>query len=507
MVRSWFTTRRLQSQLIAWTAVILLITVPTISEVRIRANIKLLEDNLRVRSQTLAHSAIRVLQLTSASPLNLDIPGLEDRLREFVEADATLNRLDIVRVDRGSAAIVASSSTALEPIVSTVPAAPSSVIRVIDSQRSMVITEPVESTDLAIVAVSSMQNIDRFQDFNRSLIPAFSGVLIAVVISLMYLMYKATVSKRLDELLDGIRQAKEGRIVNIPDDRQDEIGVLAKTFNELLAQVRSFNRELQNEVARATEDLNKRNLALEDTTRQMLAMQHQLLQSERLATVGQMAATFAHEIGSPMTSLSAHAQLLLEDPGLTETQRETLTLIRQQIQAVVQIVKELLRSARRGPGDFVLTDINETLRHVMRLVQPKLMSQRIDVHVELNPLPPVRGYPLYLQEAFLNIVNNASEAMPASGSLEVRSWFDETEQQVHVRIADNGPGIDPMIVERVFDHFVTTKAIGEGAGLGLGIVKEIVDSHRGTFHITPANGHGAAVHLTFPVEDSAVRAS
>jgi len=173
MVRSWFTTRRLQSQLIAWTAVILLITVPTISEVRIRANIKLLEDNLRVRSQTLAHSAIRVLQLTSASPLNLDIPGLEDRLREFVEADATLNRLDIVRVDRGSAAIVASSSTALEPIVSTVPAAPSSVIRVIDSQRSMVITEPVEGTDLAIVAVSSMQNIDRFQDFNRSLIPAF----------------------------------------------------------------------------------------------------------------------------------------------------------------------------------------------------------------------------------------------------------------------------------------------------------------------------------------------
>src|SRR5215468_4198208 len=100
MVKSWFTTRRLQSQLIAWTAVILLITVPTISEVRIRANIQLLENNLRQRSETLAHSAIRVLRLTSTSPLDLDIPGLEERLREFVEADATLTRLDIIRVDQ-----------------------------------------------------------------------------------------------------------------------------------------------------------------------------------------------------------------------------------------------------------------------------------------------------------------------------------------------------------------------------------------------------------------------
>jgi signal transduction histidine kinase len=173
----------------------------------------------------------------------------------------------------------------------------------------------------------------------------------------------------------------------------------------------------------------------------------------------------------------------------------------------VQIVNEMLRSARRGPSDFVFTDINEILRTVVRLVQPKMMSQRIEVRVDLERLPLVRGYPLYLQEAFLNIINNASDAMPAGGRLNVRSWFDIDTHLVNIRITDTGRGIDQSVVEKMYDHFVTTKAIGEGTGLGLGIVKEIVDSHRGTFHIAAAKGLGTAAHITFHVDTTAVLAS
>jgi signal transduction histidine kinase len=260
------------------------------------------------------------------------------------------------------------------------------------------------------------------------------------------------------------------------------------------------------EVSRATQDLNKRNLSLEETSRQMLAMQRQLLESERLATVGQMAATFAHEIGSPMSSLSAHVQLLLEDSRLSDDQRETLMVVREQIQSVVQIVNDLLRSARRGPEDFVLTNLNGILDTVVRLVQPKLTSQRIDVLINLKPIPYMRGYPLYLQEVFLNLINNASEAMPGGGCLEIRSWFDERRGLLNVSIFDTGPGIDPSVVEKMFDHFVTTKAIGAGTGLGLGIVKEIVDSHRGTVHIAPMGGTGTSAHITFPAEIPVVHA-
>src|SRR4029079_10065960 len=131
-------------------------------------------------------------------------------------------------------------------------------------------------------------------------------------------------------------------VSRIPDDQQDEIGAIAKTLNDLLTQVRSFNDGLQLEVSRATQDLHNRSLTLEEASRKMLLMQRQLLESERLATVGQMAATFAHEIGSPMSSLSAHVQLLLEDTRLSRDQRETLMVIREQIQSVVQIVNDLL---------------------------------------------------------------------------------------------------------------------------------------------------------------------
>jgi signal transduction histidine kinase len=220
-----------------------------------------------------------------------------------------------------------------------------------------------------------------------------------------------------------------------------------------------------------------------------------------------MAATFAHEIGSPMSALSVQVQLLLEDPNLTDEQRETLGIIRHQIQAVVQIVNDLLHTARRGPSDFVLTDLNETLSTVMKLVQPKLMSQHIAANVDLQPLPLVRGYPLYLQEAFLNVLNNASDAMPNGGQIDVKSWYDDGLGLANIRISDTGPGIDPSIAEHIFDHFVTTKQIGQGSGLGLAIVKEIVENHRGTVRVESSNGSGTSAHITFPAGAPVTRAS
>ena len=505
---SWLTARRLQSQLVAWTALILIVSVVSTSEIRTRANIRLLEQNLRDRTETLVRAVDRALGLNSISESEFpSVDSLQGKLREFVQADRTLTRLDIVRQRNGEIVVKASTSTDPSPLLETMPADLVTEIRQIGNERAMLSIEPVKGTSYGIVAVSSLQNVDRYEAFNRRQTPVFAAILILIVILLMHFMYKHMVSRRFDELLEGIRRAKEGESASILDNKKDEIGIIARTVNGLLTQVQSFNEELRRQVASATSDLNKRNVALEETTRQMLEMQKQLVESERMAAVGQMATTFAHEIGSPMTSLSAHAQLLLEDPRLSEDQRETLGIILQQIQATVQIVNEMLRAARRGPSDFVLTDLNEILRNVIRLVHPKMMSQKIEVQIDLEPIPLVRGYPVYLQEVFLNIINNASDAMAAGGRLNVRSWFDSSAELVNIRISDTGHGIDPSVVERMFDHFVTTKAMGEGTGLGLGIVKEIVDSHRGTLHIAAAKEGGTAAHITFPVETTAVLAS
>ena len=423
-------------------------------------------------------------------------------------------RLDIIRRRDGDVEVIASSASIPEILVQSFGDTPTTEVRQLGDQRVLITSQAVENSEYGIVAVATMENIDRYATFNRRSIPALATVLIVLVVTLMHLMYRMMVSKRFDELLDGIRRAQAGRAARIPETRQDEIGVIAKTLNGLIAQVQSFNEQLQNQVASATADLNQRNITLEETTRQMLEtsrqmmeLQKQLVESERLAAVGQLAAAFAHEIGSPMTSLSAHVQLLLEDTRLSEDQRDALTIVLQQIQATVQIVNEMLKSARRGPTDFVLTDLNEILRNVLRLVRPKLISQRIELRMELKPLPLVRGYPLYLQEVFLNIINNSSDAMPDGGELNVRSWFDRDSELVNICVTDSGPGIDEAVLQNVFDHFVTTKAIGRGTGLGLGIVKEIVDSHRGRFEIGAADGMGTAAHIMFPVEATVILAS
>ena len=486
----------------------MIVSVIGTSEIRTRANIRLLEDNLRERSETMVGSVEHSLRLESfftREPNSID--ALQDKLREFVDADRTLNRLDVIQQRGDKIVIVASSETNPIPLQTSMPADLYTDIRQMGDERAMVSVEPLKGTDYALVAVSSFHNVDRYEAFNRRQTPIFAAILIVVVIVLMHIMYKYVVSRRFDELLEGIRRAKDGERSSIVDNKKDEIGVIARTLNGLLTQVQSFNDQLHRQIDHATDDLNKRNADLEETTRQMLEMQKQLVQSERMAAVGQMAATFAHEIGSPMTSLSAHVQLLLEDPRLADEQRESLNIIREQIQASVQIVNEMLSSARRGPADFVLTDLNDILRNVIRLVRPKVMSRKIEVRMSLEPIPLVRGYPVYLQEAFLNLVNNASDAMGEGGQLEIKSWFDSGTELVNILITDTGGGIDARIVEKMFEHFVTTKAMGQGTGLGLGIVKEIVHSHRGTILVKGCEGTGTAAHIQFPVETTTVLAS
>jgi C4-dicarboxylate-specific signal transduction histidine kinase len=155
--------------------------------------------------------------------------------------------------------------------------------------------------------------------------------------------------------------------------REDETGQVAQTLNELLDRVEVRTEEKNRLIAEATHG--------------MLESQNLLIQAERLATAGQMAATFAHEIGSPLTSLSAHAEMLLEDPDTPRHQKDALTLMHKQIRRVTQIVDDLMRSARRGPEDFVVVNVVEIVNDVLKLVTPRLQAQRITIHNRLdNPL-------------------------------------------------------------------------------------------------------------------------
>jgi signal transduction histidine kinase len=117
----------------------------------------------------------------------------------------------------------------------------------------------------------------------------------------------------------------------------------------------------------------------------------------------------------------------------------------------------------------------------------------------LAATPPIWGYPLYVQEALLNVVNNASDAMPDGGRLHVDLRYDQVDDKVRVTVSDTGSGIDPQIVEKVFEGFVTTKDLGSGTGLGLAIVRDIMGNHGGSVELSSPNGLGTSAVLSFPM--------
>ena len=187
--------RRLQTQLLVWTTLIVVVSVGVTFEVRMRLNLRMLEDNLRDRTEALVRAVDRTLMLGSNQ---MPAPALAARLREFVETDPTLTRLDIIENRNSGLRVLASSWESPDLLIPAIPAATTTEIRSAGEERNMIAVQPVADSPYAIVALASLESLDRYEASNRSSTLLFSGILIVIVIILMQGMYKRTVSKRFD---------------------------------------------------------------------------------------------------------------------------------------------------------------------------------------------------------------------------------------------------------------------------------------------------------------------
>jgi methyl-accepting chemotaxis protein len=257
MIKSWsFGARRIQNQLVVWTALILVLSVFLISEIRNVSSVRLLQHYLEDRAQSEVRAVADLLNLSNTRAVALQIPVVDRRLREFVSSDPTLDRVDIMQSRDGVLSVLCSSSETAEERIKSVPAGLTSKVDSVDSEKMLVTSLPIEDSDLILVAYSSMGNIDRFQEFNSLLTPIFAAIFMLGATGMLYIMYNRILSRRFEILLDGIRRAGTGEVVHIPDQQPDEIGLIGKTINGLLAQVQSFNEQLKRDVAAATKDLN-----------------------------------------------------------------------------------------------------------------------------------------------------------------------------------------------------------------------------------------------------------
>jgi two-component system, NtrC family, sensor kinase len=324
-------------------------------------------------------------------------------------------------------------------------------------------------------------------------------------------LFRTTVVDSIRQLVETMERFRLGeRRVRVKPGLKAEFKALGKDLNYLLEEIGQFNQELEVKVQSATMELTARNLELHQLNAQLYETQKQLSHAERLALAGQLAATFAHEVGSPLSAISTQLQMLLEDPALEPGVRKRLQFTNEQIERICQIVGGQLSMVRRS-SERALVNLHEIVKKVAYLLGPTFESRHIDFHIRADATPcRVEGNPAQLQQLFLNLINNSVDAISKDGCITVVlqrkvSPADGKPTMIEVSLSDTGIGIPPDQIAQVFEPFFTTKAASKGSGLGLVVCREIVAQHHGEIRVASSSQSGTCFQLLLPEASAPLR--
>jgi PAS domain S-box-containing protein len=270
--------------------------------------------------------------------------------------------------------------------------------------------------------------------------------------------------------------------------------------------VKDMTQRKQTEMAlrKTADELHTKHEQLTRANQLLSAAQREAARVQRLSAIGQFAATVAHKIGTPLTALSGHVQLLKEDESLSPQVRARLHVVETQIERTSTIIQDLLVYARRPDPVWSVVDVNACLQDCFSLFQNECIRQQVACTVALCAEPVmVSADRQQLQETFNHLVENALQAMPDGGTLTIRSTLTEPSgadrtRRVAVDIVDSGIGIASEHLAAIFQPFFTTKTIGRGTGLGLAIVQETVRAHGGQITVESERGKGSRFTILLP---------
>ena len=237
--------------------------------------------------------------------------------------------------------------------------------------------------------------------------------------------------------------------------------------------------------------------------RELKALQARLIQSEKMSSLGRMAASVAHEINNPLGGIVVFSCLLLEKTAEDFPGRKKLETIVREASRCRDIVRGLLDFARPGDGERHKTDLNAIVQAALDLLRSQPLFRDIRIAVELSSAPvEIFCNASQIQQAFTNLLVNAAEALSGQGEITVKSWQDSTSQKAAVSFADTGCGIPPESLGQIFEPFFTTKQEGHGTGLGLAIVYGIIERHGGTIRVDSRPGEGTTFTVWFPEKEA-----
>jgi len=391
-------------------------------------------------------------------------------------------------------------------------------------EKWLEVTVPLYSGKKVIGGIRVVSSLDEAQSYlskKREHTYVLTSSTIVVILITLTLLFRRLVGNPIQKLVEAMARAEKGDLeTEAHIQTHDELGELGRHFNrmlktirethrqnvQLLSQVNQFNEELTRKIEEATSELAKRNEELKLVNEALFESQRQLSQSEKLAAVGQVAATMAHQIGTPLNSISGYIQLVLQEGNLQPTDQDRLRIVESQLDRLAESVRNLLSFTRQPRPQLKPLDLDGILTDLIHLSEPWLHSRSIKLLISLaSDLPPILGDPTQLQTLFLNLITNALDAMPNGGLLAIKTCREVISLPspgnmawLKVSITDTGIGITEESKKRIFDPFFTTKKIGEGTGLGLAICEKIVKEHSGRFDVESEVGKGSTFFVLIP---------
>jgi signal transduction histidine kinase len=369
---------------------------------------------------------------------------------------------------------------------------PQAVIWALQCGADKFITKPYDENHLLLTIQHLKENLNSHDAPQKAINVSYRGETYFIdstrsqVINLLLSTYETAVNKNL-ELIE----------------TQAELKRLNQGLEEIVDQ---RTAALRDEIA----ERKAAEAALQASSDEVKTMSQQLWQAEKLATMGELASSIAHELNNPLATVSLRVESLIAQTTGDNPRLRELEIIGQEVERMGNLVSNLLQFSRRSQPQISTVNVCDEIEKTLELIHYHLRKHHIAVAREFKPEGPlIHADRQQLRQLFLNLFTNASDAMPEGGTLTIRVTRRPEEKQICIEIADTGVGIPPEILHKVQEPFYTTKPEGKGTGLGLPICRRITEGHGGTLNITSERGPGTGtrVCITLPFSDGSNTAS
>jgi two-component system NtrC family sensor kinase len=356
--------------------------------------------------------------------------------------------------------------------------------------------EPIRNIEQKIIGILYVGTLEKpYLDIANRVMFTFTVLALLSTVFLLVILYFATtrIIRPLRSIVVATQQIAKGDLGHkVEVQSRDEVGDLALSFNQMTGQLKAANAEL---IEWGTRLENK----VKERTRELEEMQAHLIQSEKLAGLGKLAAGIAHEINNPLGGILIYSHLLLEDAKKDPILHENLKKIVKEATRCKNIVKGLLEFARPKEPEMTPTDINDAVDRALSLFERQALFQNIAIRKDYSELPKIVADGAQIQQVFTNIIANAAEAMDGSGVLTIKTGLSGQSDCIRIEFTDTGHGIREEDMPRLFEPFFTTKEVGKGTGLGLAISYGIVQKHQGRIEVRSEAGRGSTFTVILPL--------